>query len=59
MARKRKEVHTVLIKLDSKVYSAFLHREKVTHSDRALPKKTKELIAAGISVKINCESCMK
>jgi AhpD family alkylhydroperoxidase len=33
--------------------------EKATYSDRALPRKTKELIAVGISVVMDCESCMQ
>jgi AhpD family alkylhydroperoxidase len=33
--------------------------EKATYTDGALDKKTKELIAIGISVVINCESCME
>ncbi len=59
IAFKRKRAHSALLKMDSKVYKAFLEMEKVTFSDGALPKKTKELIAVGISVVINCESCMQ
>jgi AhpD family alkylhydroperoxidase len=33
--------------------------EKATYSDGALKKREKELIAIGISVRINCESCMQ
>ena len=33
--------------------------EKATFSDGALKKKEKELIAVGISLVINCESCMQ
>jgi AhpD family alkylhydroperoxidase len=33
--------------------------ENAAYTDGALPKKTKELIAVGISVQINCESCMQ
>jgi AhpD family alkylhydroperoxidase len=33
--------------------------EKAAYSDGALPKKQKELIAVGISVVKNCESCMQ
>ena len=33
--------------------------EQAAFADGALPKKTKELIAVGISVVINCESCMQ
>jgi|SRR6516162_5962898 AhpD family alkylhydroperoxidase len=45
--------------LKSTVYDAFLQMEKATFSTGALPKKTKELIAVGISIKIDCESCMQ
>ena len=33
--------------------------EEAAFSDGALPKKNKELIAIGISVVIDCESCMQ
>ena len=57
--RKRNAGHQKLLSLDSKVYKAFLEMEKATFCDGALPKKTKELIATGISVVTNCESCMQ
>jgi AhpD family alkylhydroperoxidase len=57
--RKRKVAHGRLIKLNSKVYKAFLEMEKVTFCDGALSKKNKELIAAAIGVVTNCESCMQ
>ena len=56
---KRKKAHEILVSLDSKVYKAFLEMEKATYSDGALPKKTKELIAIGISVVMDCQSCMQ
>jgi AhpD family alkylhydroperoxidase len=56
---KRKAAHAKLMRLDSKVYKAFLEMEKVTYADGALPKKAKELIALGISVVLDCESCME
>lgn len=59
MSRRRKAAHAKMRKLNSKVYSAFLEMEKATYADGALPKKTKELIAVGISVVTNCESCMQ
>jgi len=59
ISRKRKEAHSKLLSLNSKVYKAFLEMEKATFSDGSLSKKTKELIAVGISVVINCESCMQ
>ena len=59
IVEKRKIAHAKLTSLDSKVYKAFLEMEKAAFSDGALPKKAKELIAVGISVVINCESCMQ
>lgn len=56
---KRKAAHARLTKLGSRVYEAFLEMEKAAFSDGALPKKTKEFIAVGISVVIDCESCMQ
>jgi len=41
------------------VYAAFLEMEAAAFADGALAKKNKELIAVGISVVINCESCMQ
>jgi AhpD family alkylhydroperoxidase len=55
----RKRAHQKLLSLKSKVYEAFLDMEHATYSDGALPKKTKELIAIGISVQMDCESCMQ
>jgi AhpD family alkylhydroperoxidase len=59
IARKRKTAHKKLLDLDSKTYKAFLEMEKATYSDGSLSKKIKEMIAVGISVVINCESCME
>ncbi len=43
----------------SGVYRAFVQMEETCFSDGVLSKKTKELIAIGISVRIDCESCMQ
>lgn len=59
LSRIRKESHKRLVDMRSPVYSAFLEMERATYSDGALSKKSKELIAVGISVVINCESCMQ
>jgi AhpD family alkylhydroperoxidase len=59
ITRRRKKAHARLLALDSKVYKAFLKMEASAYSDGALPKKHKELIAVGISVVIDCESCMQ
>lgn len=59
ISQTRQWAHQTLIEKKSKVYNAFLSMEHATYTDGALPKKTKELIAIGISVQINCESCMQ
>jgi AhpD family alkylhydroperoxidase len=59
MSKRRADAHAQLLALDSKVYKAFLDMERVAFSDGQLTKQTKELIAVGISVVINCESCMQ
>lgn len=55
----RKKAHAKLVALRSKVYEGFLQMEKAAYSDGALTKKHKELIAVGISVVKDCESCMQ
>jgi len=55
----RKEAHEFLVNKKSKVYQSFLELEKNTFKDNSLSKMQKELIALGISVIINCESCME
>ena len=59
LSRRRKEAHAKLLKLDSGVYRSFLSMEEAAFSDGALTRKTKELIAIGISVGTDCESCMQ
>ena len=59
ISRHRDKAHKKLLSLESKVYQAFLEMEKAAYCDGTLPKKTKELIAVGISVVIDCESCMQ
>ena len=59
IVRRRKKAHKTLLDLRSSVYAAFLDMERATYADGALAKKHKELIAVGISVVINCESCMQ
>ena len=55
----REAAHEKLLALKSRVYQAFLELEKAAFSDGALPRKIKELIALGISVVVDCESCMQ
>ena len=58
--KKRRRIgHSKLLSIKSKVYEKFLELEEITYADRILKKKDKELIATGISVVINCESCMQ
>ena len=54
----RKKAHTYYFE-KSNVYKAFLDMENKTYSDGKLTIFQKELIAIGISVAINCESCME
>ncbi len=58
--RKRKEANSkLLLSLNSKVYQKFVQLEEATYEDGALKKKEKELIAVGIAVATDCESCME
>ena len=59
LTRTRKWAHQKLLDKNSKVYRAFLQMEQAAFVDGALRKKEKELIAVGISVRIDCESCMQ
>ena len=55
----RRKAHARLKELRSPVYESFLAMEKAAYAGGALPVKTKELIAVGISVATDCESCME
>lgn len=57
--RKRATAHQKLLAMDSKVYQAFLDMEAAAYGDGTLAKKHKELIAVGISIVMDCESCMQ
>jgi AhpD family alkylhydroperoxidase len=59
ITNRRKRAHAQLLALKSKVYEGFLVMEQAAYSSGALPKKQKELIAVGISVVKDCESCMQ
>ena len=59
ITRTRKKAHKKLLDLKSKTYRAFLDMESAAYADGALAKRHKELIAVGISVVIDCESCMQ
>ncbi len=56
---KRKWAHGRWLKLRSKVYDAAMKMEEATFVDGALSRKQKELIALGIGVITDCESCMQ
>jgi AhpD family alkylhydroperoxidase len=43
----------------SLTYKKFAELENITFRDGVISKKNKELIALGISIEINCESCME
>lgn len=58
IVKTRKKAHSYYMK-NSAVYQAFVDMEQRTYKDGNLSKKQKELIATGISVVINCESCME
>ena len=59
LTRTRKRAHKKLLAAGSRTYRAFVEMEQATFCDGALSKKEKELIALGISVRIDCESCMQ
>jgi AhpD family alkylhydroperoxidase len=54
----RKRANGFFIK-NSEVYRSFVEMEAKTYSDGDLEKRYKELIAIGISIVINCESCLE
>jgi len=56
---RRKISDARLLALKSKTYAAFLEMEKAAYADGAMARKWKELIAVGVSVVIDCESCMQ
>ncbi len=56
---RRKKAHARLVALGSKVYAGFMEMEQAAYADGALSKKQKELIAIGISLVKDCESCMQ
>ncbi|WP_243360434.1 carboxymuconolactone decarboxylase family protein [Fundidesulfovibrio terrae] len=59
LTMQRKKAHKTLTDLKSPVYDAFLDMERAAYADGHLPKMSKELIAVGISVVIDCRSCMQ
>lgn len=59
IARRRDAAHARFLELHSEVYRRFMALERAAFQEGVVPKKTKELIALGISVVKNCESCMQ
>jgi len=59
LTQQRKWAHGKWLRFNSKVYSAAMKMEEKTFSEGALSKKHKELMALGIGVITNCESCMQ
>lgn len=58
IVKTRKQAHS-FYSGNSAVYRSFVAMEQNTYRNGELSKKQKELIAIGISVVINCESCME
>ena len=58
IVKTRKQAHSFYLK-KSKVYQSFVDLEHSTYANGAMNKKQKEFIAIGISIVINCESCME
>jgi len=54
----RKKAHRFYSE-NSSVYKAFVEMEGATFVEGHLDKKYKEMIAIGISIRINCESCLE
>jgi AhpD family alkylhydroperoxidase len=59
LSMRRKRAHARLLAMKSKVYEGFLAMESAAYASGVLEKKQKELIAVGISVVKDCESCMQ
>lgn len=57
--RDRKSADDYLKQRKSRTYEAFIDMEKAAFASGALEKKFKEMIAIGISIAVNCESCMQ
>jgi AhpD family alkylhydroperoxidase len=55
----RSRAHEKLVAWGSPVYGAFLEMEKAAYAGNTLSKMHKELIAVGISLVLDCESCLE
>ena len=56
---KNRKIARVFYSEKSEVYRKFSEMEQCTYKDGKLSRLQKELIAVGISVVMNCESCME
>jgi AhpD family alkylhydroperoxidase len=59
IVRDRRLAHEALLASGSRTYKAFLDMEAAAFAEGRLERRNKELIALGISIAINCESCME
>jgi len=57
--RDRRVANEAMLASGSKTYQAFLDMEAAAYGEGRLERRNKELIALGISIVINCESCMQ
>lgn len=57
--QQRKWANGKMLRYNSRVFKIFQELERATFRNGALSKKEKELIAVGISVVTNCDSCMQ
>jgi len=57
--RKMRHLGHTYFKERSEVYRKFVEMEAVTFKDGALSKREKELVAIGISIVTDCESCLE
>ena len=51
--------HNKLVASNSRIYKKFIELDNETYKNGSLSTMQKELIALGISIIINCESCMQ
>jgi AhpD family alkylhydroperoxidase len=58
IVKTRKQANAFYLK-KSNAYPSFLKMEESTYGNGALSKLQKELIAVGISIVIDCESCLE
>lgn len=57
--RDRRLAHEAMLASGSRTYKGFVDMEAAAFSEGELERKNKELVALGISIAVNCESCME